>query len=54
MTNFERALGRMNLRKAKAEPAIDAIGKLAASANQIDRLIAVFAVGVLLGTMITP
>ena len=50
MTNFERATGRMNLRKAV--PASDQLHALAASANRIDMIIAVFAFGVLFGMWI--
>lgn len=51
MTNLERAAGRMNQRKAA--PASDEIlHTLAASANRIDMIIAVFAIGVLFGMWI--
>lgn len=52
MTNFERAIGRMNLRKAMpAAVNIDNSERdeLARYANRIDLVIAVFAIGVLFG-----
>ena len=62
MTNFDRATGRMNRRKGQIvalptparrdQPASAEIHALAASANRIDMIIAVFALGVILGTLI--
>lgn len=52
MTNFERAVGRMNLRKTVPAPAVDELRELGAAATRIDIIIAVFALGVLFGTVI--
>lgn len=57
MTNFERAMGRMNLPHHTAAPAApptnsDEMGELAACAIRIDIVIGVFAIGVLFGMVI--
>ena len=57
MTNFERAMGRMNLRLPATTPAApptdsDEMGELAAYAIRIDIVIGVFAIGVLFGMVI--
>lgn len=66
MTNFDRAVGRMNRRKGQIiapsiplptparrdQPASAELHALAASANRIDMIIAVFALGVILGALI--